>query len=120
MRGTSRTRTSLFLRDGWIKRIAPTNLARPTRSLSVLEVVLVESKYLGPAAPLYGNLCGANFPSLSYMEMRLIIGKLLWHNDVEFDGPHEAWDPDKNYPGLKVYNNWMKPGLYAKLTPRKT
>ncbi|ROT36462.1 averantin oxidoreductase [Sodiomyces alkalinus F11] len=57
--------------------------------------------------------------NLSYMEMRLIIGKLLWHNDIEFHGNNDAWDPDRDYPGLTVYNNWMKPGLYAKLTPRK-
>lgn len=56
------------------------------------------------------------------MEMRLIIGKLLWHNDIEFaDDPKlkAAWDPTKDYPGLTVYNNWMKPGLPAKLIPRK-
>lgn len=53
------------------------------------------------------------------MEMRLIIGKLLWHNDIEFHGNNDAWDPDRDYPGLTVYNNWMKPGLYAKLTPRR-
>ncbi|KAL2755499.1 hypothetical protein ACRALDRAFT_2041856 [Sodiomyces alcalophilus JCM 7366] len=58
--------------------------------------------------------------NLSYMEMRLIIGKLLWHNDVEFHGDNDAWDPDRDYPGLTVYNNWMKPGLYAKLTPRQS
>lgn len=52
--------------------------------------------------------------------MRLMIAKLLWHNDIEFHGDHEAWNPDKDYPGLTVYNNWMKPGLFAKLTPRVT
>lgn len=54
------------------------------------------------------------------MEMRLIIGKLLWHNDIKFHGDHKAWDPEEDYPGLTVYNNWMKPGLYVKLFPRKT
>ncbi|KAM0331365.1 hypothetical protein ACHAQA_003037 [Verticillium albo-atrum] len=57
--------------------------------------------------------------NLAYMEMRLIIGKLLWHNDISLHGDQDAWNPDKDYPGLTVYNNWMKPGLYAKLTPRK-
>ncbi|KAF9876162.1 benzoate 4-monooxygenase cytochrome p450 [Colletotrichum karsti] len=56
--------------------------------------------------------------NLSYMEMRLIIGKLLWHNDLQFHGDNDAWDPEKDYPGLTVYNNWMKPGLWVKLTPR--
>lgn len=53
------------------------------------------------------------------MEMRLIMAKLLWHNDIEFSADQPAWDPTKDYPGLTVYNNWMKPGLYAKLSPRK-
>lgn len=53
------------------------------------------------------------------MEMRLIIGKLLWHNDVEFHGANSGWDPDKDYPGLAIYNNWMKPPLWLKFTPRK-
>ncbi|OAA57409.1 averantin oxidoreductase [Niveomyces insectorum RCEF 264] len=57
--------------------------------------------------------------NLSTMEQLLIIGKLLWHNDVFLDGEQEAWNPDKDYPGLTVYNNWMKPGLYVKLRPRQ-
>jgi hypothetical protein len=59
--------------------------------------------------------------SLSYMEMRLIIGKLLWNNDVEIaDHPdNEVWDPKNDHENMVVYNNWIKPPLYVKLTPRK-
>ena len=57
--------------------------------------------------------------NLSYMEMRLIIGKLLWHNDVRFDGPNEPWNPEGDHKNMVVYNNWMKPGLKVKLSPRK-
>ncbi|KAF0327197.1 benzoate 4-monooxygenase cytochrome p450 [Colletotrichum asianum] len=57
--------------------------------------------------------------NLSYVEMRLIIGKLLWHNDIHFHGSNDAWDSERDYPGLTVYNNWMKPGLWVKLTPRR-
>ncbi len=53
------------------------------------------------------------------MEMCLIIGKLLWNNDIAMDGQQDAWDPERDYPGLRVYNNWMKPGLHVILTPRK-
>jgi hypothetical protein len=60
-----------------------------------------------------------DFNSLSYMEMRLIIGKLLWHNDVHSAGGNESWTPDGEYKNMRVYNNWMKPPLYVKLTPRE-
>lgn len=53
------------------------------------------------------------------MEMRLIIGKLLWHNDIEMAGPNEAWNPEGEYKNMKVYSNWMKPGLKVYLKPRK-
>jgi hypothetical protein len=51
--------------------------------------------------------------------MRLIIGKLLFSNDVALHGDNGGWDPDKEYPGLSVYNNWYKPPLWVKFTPRK-
>lgn len=47
--------------------------------------------------------------NLSYMEMRLIMGKLLWHNDVTSAGNNEAWSPANEYQNMRVYNNWMKP-----------
>lgn len=53
------------------------------------------------------------------MEMRLIIGKLLWHNDVEMAGSNDKWDPADDHKNMVVYNNWMKPPLLVKLTPRK-
>jgi cytochrome P450 len=58
---------------------------------------------------------------LSYMEMRLIIGKLLWHNDVSMPDleVNRAWNPKGDYERMKVYTNWIKPGLKLKLTPRK-
>tara|TARA_R110002003_G_scaffold109_5_gene9173 strand:+ start:50158 stop:51480 length:1323 start_codon:yes stop_codon:yes gene_type:complete len=57
---------------------------------------------------------------LSYMEMRLIIGKLLWWNDIEsVEGEgNEVWDPKGDYEKMKVYTNWIKPGLKVRLKPR--
>ena len=59
------------------------------------------------------------FDSLSYMEIRLILGKLLWHNDVAMAGENKIWDPQHEYENMLVYTNWIKPPLYLKLTPRK-
>ena len=60
-----------------------------------------------------------NILSLSMMEMRLIMGKLLFFNDVTSAGPNEIWNPEEEYKNLKVYNNWIKPPLYVNLIPRK-
>lgn len=53
------------------------------------------------------------------MEMRLIMGKLLFNHELELHGDNSGWDPKKDYPGLTIYNNWMKPPLWVKLSPRK-
>lgn len=53
------------------------------------------------------------------MEQRLIIAKLLWHNDIEMAGANEKWNPEGDYKHMRVYNNWMKPPLLVKLSPRE-
>lgn len=58
-------------------------------------------------------------PSLSYMEMRLIIGKLLWHNDIQMASPNTTWTPEGDHKNMRVYTNWLKPPLKVKLTPKK-
>jgi hypothetical protein len=62
----------------------------------------------------------ANMPtSLSYMEQRLIIAKILWHNDIQMAGSNEVWDPAGDHKHKRVFTNWAKDPLYVKLTPRK-
>lgn len=53
------------------------------------------------------------------MEMRLVIGKLLFHNDVASGGGNEIWNPKGDYKNMKVYTNWLRPPMHIKLTPRK-
>lgn len=74
---------------------------------------------LGASNPFSLGPRGCIGRNLSYMEMRLIIGKLLWHNDVEMYGDNEVWNPKNEYENMVVYNNWIKPSLKLKLTPRK-
>ncbi|KAF2681423.1 pisatin demethylase [Lentithecium fluviatile CBS 122367] len=74
---------------------------------------------LGASNPFSLGPRGCIGRNLSYMEMRLIVGKLLWHNDVEMWGENEVWDPRNEYENMVVYNNWIKPGLKLRLTPRK-
>jgi hypothetical protein len=57
--------------------------------------------------------------SLSYMEQRLIIAKMLWHNDIHMAGSNEVWDPEGDHKHKKVFTNWSKDPLFVKFTPRK-
>lgn len=73
---------------------------------------------LGASNPFSLGPRGCIGRNLSYMEMRLIIAKLLWHHDVEMYGDNTIWDPKDEYRSMVVYNNWIKPSLTLKLTPR--
>lgn len=49
---------------------------------------------------------------LAITEARLVTAKLLWHFDVELDGPHETWVDDARF-----YVLWQLQPLNVKLTP---
>ncbi|KAI6778698.1 Isotrichodermin C-15 hydroxylase-like protein [Emericellopsis cladophorae] len=57
---------------------------------------------------------------LSYLELRLILGNLLWHYDVEradLDAPDafDVWDPAGHLKHIKAFNTWNKPTLMCRL-----
>lgn len=61
---------------------------------------------------------------LSYLEMRLILGNLLWHYDIErsdLDSPNakDVWDPSGDLHNVMAFNTWNKPGLMCRLKPVK-
>ncbi|KAF2095599.1 averantin oxidoreductase, partial [Rhizodiscina lignyota] len=52
---------------------------------------------------------------LSYMEMRIILARLLWNYDlVSTDGAWE-WDPDGDMKNMVAFNTWQKPSLNMKV-----
>ncbi|KAL5118224.1 hypothetical protein ACEQ8H_003896 [Pleosporales sp. CAS-2024a] len=54
--------------------------------------------------------------NLTHVELRLILGALLWNFDLEFaDGGAPLWDPRNEFEGLKAYNTWEKSPLMVKL-----
>ncbi len=58
-------------------------------------------------------------PSLSYMEQRLTLARILLNFDMELaDGAHE-WDTEGNMKNIKAYSTWQKPPLNIKLVDRK-
>ncbi len=56
------------------------------------------------------NCLGQN---LAYVEMRLILAKLLWSFDLELCGESEGWGK------LKVFMTWSKRPLWVKLIPAR-
>lgn len=56
---------------------------------------------------------------LSYLELRLILGSLLWSFDVEradLDGDAEdVWDPRGDLHRVMAFNTWNKPPLMCRL-----
>ena len=59
------------------------------------------------------------FDSLSYMEMRLILGRLLWHFDIQCPDGAEMWNPEGEMKNMRAYNTWEKPELNIKVTSVK-
>jgi cytochrome P450 len=59
--------------------------------------------------------------NLTYVELRLILGALLWNFDLELADGAPLWDPKDEFKGLKAFNTWEKSPLMVRLKDvRKT
>jgi len=70
--------------------------------------------------PILMHLCHphADFlNSLAYLEMRLVLGKLIWNYDLEYEQGKKEWVPLQNKSNLAAWIVWHKPSLWARLTP---
>ena len=80
----------------------------------VLGIALVESTSSVPQFPLIERLLTCSYAdlSLAYVEMRIVLARLLWNFDLAGLAPScEEW-ADQN-----VYLFWDKPELLIKLKP---
>jgi cytochrome P450 len=68
------------------------------------------------AQPFSRGVRGCLGRNLAYAELRLILGSLLWHFDVDFSDTAESWNPKNQFEGLRVYNTWEKKPLMVQLT----
>lgn len=50
--------------------------------------------------------------SLAYVEMRVILARLLWNFDIEFADPVKA----ENWLDQRCFNLWLKPDLDYRLS----
>lgn len=55
--------------------------------------------------------------NLSYMEQRLVMGRLLWNFDIVGAGDAYLWDPDGEMKHLRAFLTWEKPDLNVKMVP---
>ncbi|KAL6711299.1 hypothetical protein ACN47E_005830 [Coniothyrium glycines] len=90
---------------------------RPERFLDTPEF---KAKYAGDvrkaAQPFSTGPRGCIGRNLTYVELRLILGALLWNFDLEFADGAPLWDPKNEFEGLRAYNTWEKSPLMVRLT----
>ncbi|KIW44434.1 uncharacterized protein PV06_02905 [Exophiala oligosperma] len=51
---------------------------------------------------------------LSYLEMRVILGRLLWNFDIISADNAAMWDPSREMHKMRAYMTWQKPDLKCK------
>ncbi|TKA69439.1 hypothetical protein B0A49_03779 [Cryomyces minteri] len=54
---------------------------------------------------------------LSYLEMRLILGRLLWNFDLVSTDNAWQWDPADEMKNMRAFMTWEKPDLNVKVIP---
>jgi hypothetical protein len=61
----------------------------------------------------------ANKYSLSYLEMRIILGRLLWNFDIVSVDGAPNWNPENEMGRARAFMTWEKPDLILKVVPVK-
>jgi hypothetical protein len=57
--------------------------------------------------------------SLSYLEMRIILGRLLWNFDIVSVDGAPNWNPENEMGRARAFMTWEKPDLILKVVPVK-
>jgi hypothetical protein len=50
------------------------------------------------------------------MEMRLILGHLIWNFEIECPDGAEMWNPEGEMKNMRAYMTWEKPELNIKVS----
>ncbi|KAF2712007.1 pisatin demethylase [Pleomassaria siparia CBS 279.74] len=111
----------------WAASHSPANFANPDAFIPERFLNTPDSKsrfgndIKKAAQPFSTGPRGCIGRNLTYVELRLILGALLWNFDLEFTDGAPLWNPKEEYKGLRAYNTWEKSPLMVKLTDiRKT
>ncbi|KAF2102795.1 cytochrome P450 [Rhizodiscina lignyota] len=57
---------------------------------------------------------------LSWVEMRLVMARMIFNFDLFNADAASDWDPEDNMKYMRAYSTWEKPELNVKLVPRKS
>lgn len=113
--------------SSWGAAHSAANFAEPDRFIPerFLDTPEAKAQYAGDikkaAQPFSTGPRGCIGRNLTYVELRLILGALLWNFDLEFADGAPLWNPKDEFKGLRAYNTWEKSPLMIKLTDiRKT
>ena len=111
----------------WAAAHSPSNFVNPDAFIPerFLDTADSKSRYGNDikkaAQPFSTGPRGCIGRNLTYVELRLILGALLWNFDLEFADGAPLWNPKNEYKGLRAFNTWEKSPLMVKLTDiRKT
>jgi cytochrome P450 len=108
--------------SSWAAAHSPDNFADPDNFMPerFMDAEGAKDRYSGDirkaAQPFSMGPRGCIGRNLTYVELRLILGALLWNFDIEFADGAPLWKPDNNFPGLRAFNTWEKSPLMIKLT----
>ena len=90
--------TFLLLSAGLAMRSSQLTIKKPRSPFRlVLAVALVESKFCFPHAFLSDSVLKAMKKSLAYLEMRLILARMLWSFDLKLTAESQDWDDQKSW-----------------------
>lgn len=110
---------------GWSQAHSPNNFTRPDEFIPE-RWLDTDGTYVGEnqeaSQPFSLGPRGCIGKHLSYLELRLILGNLLWHYDLEradLDeaGAFDVWDPAGDLKHIMAFNTWNKPPLMCRLRP---
>ncbi|KAF2399643.1 cytochrome P450, partial [Trichodelitschia bisporula] len=51
---------------------------------------------------------------LAYLEMRLVVARVVWNFDLENADEAKEWEPEGNMRNMRAYSTWQKPPLLVK------
>lgn len=111
---------------GWSTGHSPLNFTRPNEFLPERWLEDRDARFdadrRDASQPFSLGPRGCIGKHLSYLELRLILGNLLWHFDLERadldePGTFDIWDIKDDLKHVKAFNTWNKPPLMTRLRP---